>query len=159
MASHAAPVPEGTPVVVHLVDGDARRWVDPGDPHVSTEDDGTPSTVPCTLYKRGHRVHFIQAKAGLGTPSTTYTLLAVVGNELLVAGDDNDLSHWWAHDTEFARAALLLDEQPVVHLHGYGLARIGSTLFCPYVPGADGRLEPCAWNPPSDLQANGGGFL
>ena len=157
MATHAAPVPEGTPVVVHLVDGDARRWVDPDDPHVSTHDDGGPSTVPCTLYKRGHRVHFIQAKAGLGTPSTTYTLLTVVGNELLVAGDDG-LAHWWAHDTEFARAALLIDERPVIHLHGFGLARIGSTLFCPHVPGAD-PLEPCAWNPPSDVLANGGGFL
>jgi hypothetical protein len=155
---HAAPVPEGTPVIVDLADGHAGRWIDANDPAGAAVDDRVSSRVPCSLYKPGHRVHMIQANNGMRTPSTTYALLAVDGNELVVADDDGLTARWWVHDTYFARVALLRDERPVIHLHGLGLARIGSTLFYPH---RDPSLpaEPCAWNSPSDLAANGGGFI
>jgi len=39
---------------------------------------------------------------------------------------------WWLHDTDAVLAAVLLD-QPALHLHEHGLARIGHTLFYPHV--------------------------
>lgn len=156
MATHASPVPEGTPVIVSLVAGHAGRWIDPHDPAVAAADDGVPSRVRCSLYKRGHCVHVIQATNGMRTPSTAYILLAVDGDELVVADDDGITARWWVHDTDVARAALLLEEAPVIHLHGLGLARIGSTLFCPHTDPSL-PVEPCASNPTSGLAANGGG--
>jgi hypothetical protein len=45
------------------------------------------------------------------------------------------------HDADVARAALLLGGGPVVDLHGFGLARIGTTLLNPHVN--VGKSTPC----------------
>ncbi len=156
MTSLPSPVPEGAPVIVNLVDGHASRWIDPHD-HTD-QDDPTPSRPRCSLFKRGHHVHFIQANHGLRTPSRPFALVDVDGDELVVAADDGAIARWWVHDTEFARAALLIDERPTVHLHGLGLARIGSTVFYPYMT-HDEPLEPCTWNEPGAVDANGGSTL
>lgn len=132
MVTHPSPVSQGTAVVVSMAGGRISRWLDPNDPAGGTGWDDAPPRRPCSSYRPGHCVHLIQANRGLRTPSRAFVLLEVDGDELVVAADGS-VMRWWVHDAEFARAALLLDVRPVIDLHGYGLARLGSALFYPHV--------------------------
>ena len=129
-----------TPVVIQVAGGAAVRIIDPTDPLAPPEHDTglRPRTpVRCSLYSPGHHVHVIQVRLAVATASTAFEVLGVDGHTVTVRrqGADDERT-WWLHDTEAVRAALLLDEHPVLHLHGHGMARLGAIPLYPCVDGA-----------------------
>lgn len=86
---------------------------------------------PCCLYKPGHAVHQIQVRLGLATWSTPWWVQDADDRVVTVRSGFGDVEQWWLHDTETIRAALLLDDRPIIRLHDHGLARISNVLLYP----------------------------
>jgi hypothetical protein len=122
----------GHPVVISGLGGGIVTFHNRTDPATSEHVYHLAARNACCLYKPGHAVHQIQVRLGLATWSTPWRVQDADDHAVTVRSGDGDVEQWWLHDTETIRAALLLDDHPIIRLHDRGLARISNVLLYPY---------------------------
>jgi hypothetical protein len=121
----------GHPVVISGLGGGIVTFYDPADPDTSVPVDDLAARIPCHSYGPGHGVHQIQVRLGLATWSTPWWVDDADDHVVTVRSGGGDVAQWWLHDTETVRAAVLLDDHPIIRLHEHGLARISNVLLYP----------------------------
>jgi hypothetical protein len=121
----------GHPVVISGVGGGIVAFQSRTNPAASEHFEHLAARNPCCVYKPGHAVHQIQVRLGLATWSTPWCVRDADDHVVTVRSGLGDVEQWWLHDTETIRAALLLDDHPIIRLHDHGLARISNVLLYP----------------------------